>query len=352
MKTAIVFTPKYLDHDTGPDHPESANRLKVILEELNRSGILESGECSLEKPKPASLEHVKLVHESDYIEFVQRTCAKGGGYLDAEGTIVSQESCKVAFLAVGGVLKTVDLVATRKFNNAFALVRPPGHHAGPYYALGFCIFNNIAIAAEYLLHNLNFNRILILDIDAHHGNGTQEIFYNTSKVLYMSLHQNPRDFPGTGYMNEIGEGEGLGYTVNIPFPKRIDNQIYHEAFDQIIVPIAQQYKPKFILVSAGFDAHYTDPVGELSLTIDGYVEVFSKILNLASKLCSGRLVAALEGGYNLQVLGRMATASIAKMANFSYSVQDFTPKMHPRARQRAKKIIRNVENILSAFWKL
>jgi len=352
MRTAVVFTPKYLNHNPGFDHPESPNRLKVIIKELEKSGVSTSGKCSLIEPKPAGVEDVELVHELDYIELVQQTCATGGGLLDLGDTVVDPESCDVAFLAVGGVLEAVDLVATRKFDNAFALVRPPGHHAGPYYALGFCIFNNVAIAAAHLLRRLNFNRVLILDIDAHHGNGTQEIFYDTSKVLYVSLHQDPRSFPGTGFTDEIGEGKGLGYTVNVPFPLRIDNQLYHQAFDQIVVPIAQQYRPQFILVSAGFDGHYTDPVGALSLSANGYVEIFSKILNLASQLCEGQLVAVLEGGYSLNFLGKMATAAIAKMAGVSYMVKDSNPATHLRTRRKAERIIIEVKLVQSAFWKL
>lgn len=352
MKTAVVYTPRYLNHNPGPDHPDSPNRLKVIIEELETSGLLKSGKCFLIEPNPASLEDVELVHEPDYVELVQRTSASGGGLLDLGDTMVGPESYEVALLAVGGILEAVNLVATRKVKNAFALVRPPGHHAGPYYGLGFCVFNNIAIAATHILNQLNFNRILILDIDAHHGNGTQEIFYDTSNVLYESLHQDPRGFPGTGFMDEIGEGEGLGYTVNVPFPIRIDDQIYQEAFDQIVVPIAQQYKPQFILVSAGFDGHYTDPVGRLSLSINGYVEVFTKILNLASQLCEGRLVATLEGGYNLNFLGKLATAAIAKMADVSYTAQDSHQTAHPRTRQKAEENISNIKRVQSAFWKL
>jgi acetoin utilization deacetylase AcuC-like enzyme len=298
------------------------------------------------------MEDVELVHDRDYIELVQQTCAKGGGLLDLGDTIVSPESCDVAFLAVGGALEAVNLVATRKFDNAFALVRPPGHHAGPYYALGFCIFNNVAIAAAHLLCRLSFNRVLILDIDAHHGNGTQEIFYNVNKVLYVSLHQDPRDFPGTGFTDEIGVGEGLGYTVNIPFPLRIDNQLYHQAFDQIVVPIVHQYRPQFILVSAGFDGHYTDPVGALSLSVSGYVEIFSKILNLASQMCEGQLVTILEGGYSLNFLGKMATAAIAKMAGVSYTVKDKNPTAHLKTRRKAERIINEVKLVQSTFWKI
>jgi len=352
MNTAVVYSPKYLDHDTGPDHPDTPHRLRVIVEELNRSGLLETQKCSFLTPKPAKLEDLELVHEPDYIELVQRTCATGGGLLDLGDTVVGVESFEVAFLAVGGILDAVNSVVNGEARNAFALVRPPGHHAGPYYALGFCLFNNVAIAATYLLHRLGLNRVVILDIDAHHGNGTQEIFYDTNKVLYVSLHQDPRGFPGTGYVDEIGEGKGLGYTVNIPFPLRVDDRLYRQGFDQIALPIIQQYKPQFILVSAGFDGHYTDPVGGLSLSIRGYSELFTKILNLASQLCEGRVAATLEGGYSLNFLGKMVTSVIATMAGIPYKVRDDSPVANPKTCRRAEQIISNVKRIHSSFWQL
>jgi len=350
-RTAIVFTPKYLDHDPGFSHPESPARLKVIIDELKRSRLLETGKCSLVEPESAGVEEVELVHESDYVQLVQRVCASGGGLLDLGDTVVSSESFEVALLAVGGAMKAVDLVMAGEFRNAFALVRPPGHHAGPYYALGFCIFNNTAIATVHLLRNFNLKRILILDVDAHHGNGTQEIFYTSDEVLYVSLHQDPRGFPGTGFADEVGEGKGLGYTVNIPFPFRIDDKIYLEAFNQIVVPIVQQYKPQFIVVSTGFDNHYADPVASLSLSALSYVEIFEKVLELASEFCMGRLVAVLEGGYS-HFIGRIAAAVIAKMAGVPYTIKDKQPVAGPRTQKRAKKMIEEVKGIQSSFWDL
>jgi len=193
---------------------------------------------------------------------------------------------------------------------------------------------------------------LILDVDAHHGNGTQEIFYTSDEVLYVSLHQDPRGFPGTGFADEVGEGKGLGYTVNIPFPFRIDDQIYLEAFNQIVVPIVQQYKPQFIVVSTGFDNHYADPVASLSLSALSYVETFGKVLELASKFCTGKLVAILEGGYSLSFLGRMAVAVIARMAGVPYLIKDECPLASPKIRKRAEKIIEEVKSIQSSFWDL
>jgi len=246
----------------------------------------------------------------------------------------------------------VNLVMNRTFQNAFALVRPPGHHAGAYYAMGFCIFNNVAVAAMHLLRRFNLKRIAILDIDAHHGNATQEIFYNTEKVLYIGLHQDPAEFPVTGFADEVGEGEGLGYTVNIPFPYLVGDEIYLEAFNQIAVPIVKQYKPQFILVSAGFDGHYTDPVAELALSTLSYTQVFSQILGLASRFCKGRLVAVLEGGYSLRLLGNMTVAVIAQMAAVPYQSRDKHATADPRIQRQASEIVKEVRHIQSSFWNM
>jgi len=352
VSTAIYYSPKFLAHDPGPDHPETPSRLKVIIDELSRSGLLRTEKCAFVEPKPAQAEDLELVHEPDYIELVEKTCASGGGVLDLGDTVVSSKSCEAGILAVGALINAVNSVAQKETKNAFALVRPPGHHAGAYYSLGFCLFNNIAVAASHLLHRLNFKRVLILDIDAHHGNGTQEIFYNTDKVLYISLHEDSSGFPGTGFIDEIGEGEGLGYTVNVPLPFRIDDAIYRRAFDEIAAPILNQYKPEFILVSAGFDGHYTDPVGALSLSMKAYAEIFTKIVTLASHLCEDRLVATLEGGYSLNYLGKMVTAVIAKMCNASYVIKESRRVADAKIVKKAEQVIKSVKRIQSSFWKL
>lgn len=351
-KTSIIYSPRYLDHAPGRGHPESPKRLRVILGELNRSGLLEKGNCTLVKPKPAKIKEVELVHEPDHVQLVKEVSEKGGGLLDLGDTVVGPRSFEVALLAVGGTLKAVDLVRPRKFDNAFALVRPPGHHAGPYYAMGFCLFNNVAIAASHLIEDFNISRVAILDVDSHHGNGTQEIFYDTEKVLYVSLHHDPRGFPGTGFVDETGQGKGLGFNVNIPFPFRVDDQIYLKAVDQIVVPIVRQFRPEFILVSAGFDGHHADTVGGLSLSASGYLKTFRRILKLASEFCEGKLVTVLEGGYNLSFLGRIVTAVVAEMAEVTYPIQDKSPVASSPTKKQAENLIRTVRNTQSAFWSL
>jgi acetoin utilization deacetylase AcuC-like enzyme len=244
------------------------------------------------------------------------------------------------------------LVANRRAKNAFALVRPPGHHAGVYYALGFCLFNNVAIGASHLLNRLGLDRILIIDIDAHHGNGTQEIFYGTDRVLYVSLHEDPRGFPGTGFIDEIGEGKGLGYTVNVPLAFRTDNAVYQRALDEIVIPIAKQYQPEFMLISAGFDGHYTDPVGDLALSTKSYEETFAKLVALANQLCKGRLVATLEGGYSLNILGKLVTSAISRMASTFYRLDGSRQNVKSLVSKKAEQTINSVRNIQSSYWKL
>jgi acetoin utilization deacetylase AcuC-like enzyme len=351
MKTAVIFSPVYYQHNPGRGHPELARRLRAIVRELKKSKLQGVGNWQFVEPEKARLKDVKLVHGVEYIEFVENVCMLGGGLLDVEGdTVASPESFEVALYAVGGTLKAVNLVMEERFQNAFALVRPPGHHARKYCACGFCIFNNIAIATEYLLREFNLKRILILDIDAHHGNGTQEIFYETNKVLYISLHQDPRDFPGTGFINEIGEGEGLGYTVNIPLPFRTSDQIYLKATNEIVKPIIQQYKPQFILVSAGLDGHYTDPVASLSLSAICYQEVYETIVNLASELCEGKLISVLEGGYSQNFVGKIAVAAVAKMSGTLYSTEDRIPATKKRTKEQGEKVIKKVKRVQNAFW--
>jgi len=352
QKTAIIYSPKYLDHKAGHGHPESPKRLKRIMKELHNCGLLKTGKCSLIEPEPANTEDVELIHDSDYIRLIRKVSEHGGGVLDLSDTVVSAKSFDTALLAVGGTINAVNLVMKRKYQNAFALVRPPGHHAGPYYAMGFCLFNNVAIAAIHLLKNFSLERVLILDVDAHHGNGTQEIFYETDRVLYVSLHEDPTAFPGTGFADEVGDDKGTGYTVNIPFPFYIDDQMYLKAIDEIVLPIIRQYKPQFMLVSAGFDGHYSDPVGELSLSAFCYAKAFEKILASASKLCNGKLVAVLEGGYSKDFLGIMTSAAIAKMSDVPYSIKDRQLIATARIKKRAEETLNEVRNIQSSFWNL
>jgi len=351
-RTAIVFSPKYYEHKTGRGHPESAKRLVSIINELRRWKPSTGSHWQFVSPQMARLEDIALVHGMDYISFVQKFCESGGGILDSGDTVASRESFKVALLAVGGAIKASDLVFRGEFENAFALVRPPGHHAGKFSACGFCIFNNVAIVAEHLIVRHGLKRVLILDIDAHHGNGTQEIFYDTNKVLYISLHQDPRGFPGVGFVDEIGDGEGLGYNVNIPLPFGTNDSIYLKAFKEVVKPIVKQYKPQFMLISAGLDGHYMDSIGNLRLSTLCYQKIYEMMTPLASEVCNGKIVSVLEGGYNSKVIGKIAAATIAVMSGERYHFEDNMQASSERIIKRGKKVIEEVKKVHSAFWSL
>ncbi|MCW4035196.1 MAG: histone deacetylase [Candidatus Bathyarchaeota archaeon] len=349
--TAVISSKKYLLHNTGRHHPESASRLRVIKRELEKSGILKNEQCRLVSPEPVKQHVLEQVHHADYIQKIKKFCIRGGGQLDKD-TTVSKESYDVALLAAGGAVKAVELVMAGKYKNAFAFVRPPGHHAGPDYAMGFCVFNNVAVAASHLLNKFNLQRVLILDIDAHHGNGTQDIFQKTNKVLYISLHEDPIEFPLTGFADEVGEQKGKGYSINIPLPYGTDDKTYLKAFNSIAVPAINQYKPQFILVSTGFDNHYSDPIGNLFLSSRSYIQIFDTVLHLASRYCQDKMAAVLEGGYNLKFLGKLACTTTARMAEIPYSFKDKHPGAILKTRKTGQKTIQNVKNIQSAYWKL
>jgi acetoin utilization deacetylase AcuC-like enzyme len=349
-KTAVIFSPKYYQHNPGRNHPESARRLKAIVNELKKGQLSRSKNWQFIEPEKATIENIRLVHDIEYIRFVETVCNAGGGLLDSEDTVASAKSFEVALYAVGGTLKAVDLVMKGEFENAFAAVRPPGHHAERFRAFGFCIFNNVSIAAKYLLKKFDLKRILILDIDAHHGNGTQEIFYETDEVLYVSMHQDPRIFPGTGFIDEIGEGKGLGYNVNVPLPFRTGDHVYLKAMREVVAPIIREYEPQFMLVSAGLDGHHADPIGNLSLSVACYQEIYETIVNLASELCGGKLVSVLEGGYSLKFVGKIAAAIIAKMSETAYTINEKAPPTSKHRERRGEKIIKEVKKVQRNFW--
>ncbi len=349
-KTAVVFSPIYYQHNTGKQHPESASRIRAIVSQLARNNLLQSyGKWQLIQPRKATVQEAQLVHSLGYIKQVKKLC-KTIQMLDKGDTVLSSKSYDVALYAIGGTLEAVELVKEKKFRNAFALVRPPGHHAGKSYGRGFCIFNNVAIAAKHLLTNCRLDRILILDVDAHHGNGTQEIFYNTDKVLYISLHEDPTEFPGTGFAGEIGEAEGLGYNVNIPLPYFTQDAIYIQAIDEIVMPIAKEFRPQFILVSAGFDGHHRDPVGNLSLSAFCYDQIFERIVRLAKQECQDKLVSVLEGGYNVNAIGKLASVALARMTSTLCSSIDRFPISDRETTSEGKRVISKVKRIQKRFW--
>jgi len=292
--TGVVRDRRFLEHTMGPGHIESPLRLEAVYEMLDEDGP----ENLIDIPtRPATAEELGFIHDSDYIGLVERTSGRGMVFLDPD-TSASARTWEAARLAAGGILEAADAVLRGDVRNAFGLVRPPGHHAEAGRAMGFCIFNNIALAAEHIVRRRGLERVLIADWDLHHGNGTQNSFYERGDILYFSTHQFPY-YPGTGHWTETGSGEGAGKTVNIPLsPGKTDGDFLF-IYRTILGAIARQFRPEFILVSAGFDVYGGDPLGGMDLTALGFGALASEFVALADELCRGRLLITLEGGYSL-----------------------------------------------------
>lgn len=304
MKVGFVYDPIYLRHNTG-QHVENARRLEAILSELEQAGLKQ--QLTRIEPRPATTAELSLVHNEQHISNIQDVAQGGGGWLDAD-TVMSSDSYEAALYAAGGVIKAVEAVVNGEVNSAFALVRPPGHHATAQQALGFCLFNNVAIAAKYALLEFGLEHVLIIDFDVHHGNGTQEAFYDSPQVLYISTHQYPH-YPGTGSIEETGRGLAKGTTLNIPLPAGCGDVEYERVFEHIIVSAAERFRPQLILISAGYDAHWTDPLALMQVSVNGFGQMVRIIKGLAGELCEGRLVFTLEGGYNLAALAASVRAA-------------------------------------------
>lgn len=310
ISTALLISDQFQLHATGR-HPENAGRLVAIHQHLAESGMLD--ERPVLEPIPATAEDVALVHEPRYVAMVERMAERGGGQLDID-TLVSPHSYEVALLAAGSAITAVDLVLDQGVQRAFALPRPPGHHALRNRGMGFCIFNSIAVAAQHAITRKGLQRVAIIDWDVHHGNGTQAIFYENSQVFYTSVHQWPL-FPGTGSADETGIGPGSGYTLNVPLPPGSDDRRYLQVLDEIIGPRVADFRPELILVSAGFDAHRDDPLANMMVTEEGYRAIGSRMRSWADSLTGGHLVLLLEGGYNQQALASSVEATIRGLDN-------------------------------------
>ena len=295
MTTGIVKDRRYLEHDMGPGHPESPDRLKTVYKTLEKNKAFSS--YPVIEPLPATEAEIELVHTKPYHDLIRRTAGRERVYLDPD-TSTSAKSYETALLAAGGALRAAEMIMERKIDNAFALVRPPGHHAEASEARGFCIFNNAAVAAEHLIRSSGLKRILIVDWDLHHGNGTQHSFEDRDDVLYFSTHQFPH-YPGTGHWSEVGKGKGEGFTVNVPLAAGKTDADFLYIFRRLLAPIARAFKPEFILVSAGFDIFAGDPLGGMEVSIEGFGALAAELQELARSLSAGRMLYVLEGGYNL-----------------------------------------------------
>lgn len=299
MTTGFLYDPQFLKHDTGPGHPECSERLTASMNHLQKQ-LWYPGLYQVQ-PRPADLDWIRLLHGDDYIRRAESTCRSGSAFLDSMDVMVSRDSYDVALLAAGGMLGLADQLMAGTIDNGFALIRPPGHHAEHGMALGFCLFNNVAITTRYLQKQHGLDKILILDWDVHHGNGTQHLFEEDPGVLYISTHQYPY-YPGTGAWSETGIGRGKSATLNCPMAAGSDDKDYEKAFMETILPKIDEFKPDAIIISAGFDAHRLDPLAQINLSTEFFGWMTARLMEKADHYCHGRILSALEGGYNLQAL--------------------------------------------------
>lgn len=317
MTTALIYDPIFLEHLTPSGHPERPQRVDMPMKVLEALHWLERDGLVLLSPREATVDELANVHEREYIREVEELSLEaaagaksGGGYIMDLGTdtYVSEKSYEAARKAAGAPLVAIDAILQGQVDNAYCLVRPPGHHAVAEAAMGFCIFNNVAVAARYALDRHGLERVMIIDYDVHHGNGTQEMFYNDPRVLYFSIHQAPY-YPGTGLWDERGEGTAVGTNVNIPLPAGAGFETYEPIFRQVLAPVADRFRPQLILVSAGFDAHWKETVAETGLALPGmllstagFAKLNQMIIDIAHAQCDGRLILVQEGGYDLDAL--------------------------------------------------
>ena len=312
MTTAIVHHPIYQKHDTGPGHPESPMRYEVVMNALRGDGKLWKSLNEI-SPQKASKGLIQAAHTPQHFKRVEGAIEHGRDRLDAD-TVISIQSFDAALFAAGGAIAGVDAVMQGEAKNAFVAVRPPGHHATTENAMGFCLFNNVAIAARHAQNRYKeINRVAVLDWDVHHGNGTQGIFYDDPSVYFFSIHQYPW-YPGTGSRGETGHGRGLGATMNIPVQANTNAAEQARMFEGAIEDISKRFKPDLIMISAGFDAHLTDPLGQLRLEDDDYISMTRTVMQWADDACGGRMVSCLEGGYNLETLGETVKNHVAELS--------------------------------------
>lgn len=310
MKTGLLLDPLYTDHDPGPGHPECPQRYTAIMKALTASDLLPK--LASIPSRAAEMPEIERCHPRHYIELARDEVAAGLDALSTGDTNVCSKSYDIATLAVGGVLNAVDAVMSGKLTRAFCAVRPPGHHARPSQGMGFCLFNNIALGARHAQKQHGAAKVVIVDWDVHHGNGTQDIFYEDGSVFFASTHQSPW-YPFTGHTEETGAGKGKGSTMNFPLPAGTGMKQIGEAFETKLLPAIATFKPDLIMISAGFDSRVDDPLGQFKLTDDDFSSLTRLLMQSADEHCQGRLVSVLEGGYNLTGLASAVTAHVGAL---------------------------------------
>jgi acetoin utilization deacetylase AcuC-like enzyme len=344
--TGIVKDRRYLRHGSEFTHPETPQRLVAIYEMLDNPDM--AWKFTGIDARHATREEIERVHRPSFVDFIAATAGKPMTMLDPD-TVATAETYDTARLAAGGVMNAIDSVMAKETDNAFALIRPPGHHAQPADAAGFCIFNNIAVGARHALARHGLERVLIVDWDLHHGNGTAEIFYEDRQVLYFSTHQSP-GYPGTGGLEEIGKGQGLGYTINVPLRPGANDSFYVRVFRDLLAPVARMFRPEIILVSAGFDIYIGDPLGEMKVTPEGFACLTRILLNLAEECCDGRLVLVLEGGYNVQGLTKSVRAVLQELLGETRVAEETLAAMASRTEEACSRLVARVQDRIGPFW--
>ncbi len=347
----VLTHPDYRLHNTG-DHPESRFKIDRIADTLFNSSIAD--QVMRFYPRYATADQIALAHDPKFVSMVERAAGSGNGWLDTD-TRVGPGSYETALLAAGGVIAAVDNVMMPAFfrpDSVFAIVRPPGHHATRDRAMGFCIFNNVAIAARYAQKTYGIERVMIVDWDVHHGNGTNDIFAADPSVLFVSLHQWPL-YPGSGWFTDVGFKEAEGTNINIPVPPGAGDALYRAAFERIIEPIAEQFQPELIAVSAGQDCHASDPLSDILVTLDGLQWMTRAVRRIAANHAKGRYVLALEGGYNQHTLPSLVTGIVAAMGDLEIDyVDSFAPKKSQSLSKEHDRRLRDVEEVLRPLWNL
>lgn len=355
MKTGIVFSPDYLHHEQSTTHPERIERLSYTMDQLIEEGIFDLEEIILIPPRKATRNEILAVHTPDYLTYLEEASITGG-MIDYD-TIIPRGLIGDALLAAGGAVTGADVVLDRTVRNVFVICRPPGHHSGKCRGAGFCYLNNAAIAVRHLQRR-GMKRVMILDWDAHHGNGTQEIFYDDPSVLFCSVHQYPF-YPGSGHIDEMGEKEGIGYTVNMPVPAGSSDQVYQYLLREVIIPLAEEFLPDCFVISAGQDNHFTDPLTGLALTARGYAEMMQEVCILADTICNGRLVVILEGGYsvegglpytNLGIIAAMAGLDLSAIREPDTLLEMLHRSVSENAIEQVMKTVSELKILQRRYW--